>query len=59
MSNFVISLLLAAGITGWLYSKLARRSGEGNASRVVIGTAVASIGLFIVIYLTLSVVLKK
>ncbi|HET9174224.1 MAG TPA: hypothetical protein VFN56_02985 [Candidatus Saccharimonadales bacterium] len=30
MSNSLLALMLAAGVSGWVYSKMVRRFGEGN-----------------------------
>jgi hypothetical protein len=55
MSSGVLSLLVAVGVSIWLYSRFfARRSGEGNMGPAAIGTAVVGIVLFIILYLTLT-----
>jgi len=59
MSTFVIALLLSAGIGAWLYSKFTHTSGGSNTKSALVGTAVTTVILFIVLYLTLSFFLKK
>ncbi|MGZ6005239.1 MAG: hypothetical protein ACXWLH_03735 [Candidatus Saccharimonadales bacterium] len=59
MSTFMISLLIAVGSTAWIYNKFAKRTGGGNLKPAVIGAAVTGVILFIIVFLTLSAVLKK
>jgi len=47
MSNTVISLMLAAGVAGWTYSKMGRRLGYSNAQSVWIVVAVAFVLVFV------------
>ncbi|HSX53055.1 MAG TPA: hypothetical protein VLF90_01650 [Patescibacteria group bacterium] len=58
-SPLIISLLLSLGVSAWLYSKFARRSGGGNTKPAIIGAAISGLVLFIILYLTLNSVLKK
>jgi len=47
MSNTIISLMLAAGVAGWTYSKMGRRLGYTNTGNVWLIVAVAFILVFV------------
>lgn len=53
MSTFVISLMFSAGAGTWLYTKLVRRSGDGNGSQAIIVAVILTLIIFLVLYLTL------
>ena len=59
MSTFIIALFLSIGTGTWLYTKFARTSGGGNTKSALIGAGVTTLILFIIIFFTLSVFLKK
>lgn len=58
MSHVLIAIFAAAGVGGWVYSKLARYTGGGNQQNAFIGAAVAAVLSFIVV-LTLANTLLK
>ena len=56
MSNFVVALLAAIGSGGWVYSKVAHRSG-GNMQTVWIATGVCATVVFIVMFTLMSLII--
>jgi len=59
MSNFVISLLVALGVAGWIYYKFfSRRTGEGNTRPAIIGSVVVGVIIFVIVFLALSTFIK-
>jgi len=58
MSPTIVAFLFSAGSGAWFYSKMTRRSGGGNQTPVLIGTAVAVAVLFLVSYLLFNAILK-
>ena len=49
MSTTLISLMLAAGVAGWTYSKMGRRLGYSNTQSVwiVVGVVFALVFIFV------------
>lgn len=47
MSNIIIALFLALGFSGWVYSRLQKKTG-GQAKTSLIGTAVSGLAVFLV-----------
>lgn len=58
MGNLLISLILAAGVAGFVYSKMGRRIGYGNEAMVWKMTLGALVVAFFVIYTLLRFVLN-
>lgn len=57
MTDGFISFLFAIGVAGWVYAKLARRTGGGNQQNAFIGAAAAGILGFIFFFTLLKFVL--
>lgn len=57
MSNFVISLLIAAGSGTWIYTKLQRKSGN-NTQQSLIASGISALILFIVLMVILNMIIK-
>lgn len=53
MGPFFTAFLLAVGGGTWTYTKLQQHTGYGNSKNAVIGAAVAALGLFLFVYLSL------
>jgi hypothetical protein len=58
MSNALISLFVAAGVSALAYSKLGRRAGYGNSGEVWKIVAVSFVISFIVMITLLSFIIK-
>lgn len=43
MSDFLIALFFGAGVAGWVYTQLVRRSGNANPSGTLIAAAGAGL----------------
>ena len=54
MSNALLSLFLAAGIAGLVYSKMGRRVGYGNAGNVWTLVALSFAMSFIIVFVLLK-----
>lgn len=50
MSIGIIAFFLAAGSSGWLFTKLQNRTGQGNNQPAIIGAAVIFVIVFIVVW---------
>jgi hypothetical protein len=59
MPDWIVGLLLAIGASGWLYSKLERRSGGANSSQVLIIVGVIGLIIFIATILLLKALFQK
>jgi hypothetical protein len=48
MNGWIVALMLAAGVSGWTYSKMSRRMGYGNTRSlwIVVGVAFVLVFLF-------------
>ena len=53
MGPFLTSLVIAIGGGTWIYSRLQQRTGYGNNRSAIIGAALAAVGIFTVLYLTM------
>lgn len=58
MSNFVISLLVAAGSGTWIYTKLQRKSGN-NTRPSLVASAIAALFIFIVLIVILNMIIAS
>ena len=58
MSAVVVALFLAIGVSGWVYSKVTRRTG-GIAQSDIIVTAVVGVIVFIVAWTLLGSILSS
>jgi hypothetical protein len=50
MNSLFLSFVIGAGFGGWVFSKLQRQTGTGNAKNAAIGGAVAGVVAFIVVF---------
>lgn len=50
MSNWIVALMLAAGVAGWVYSKMSRRLGYGNTQSLWIVVAAAFVAVFLFVW---------
>lgn len=57
MSNFLVSLFFAAGVGGWAYAQLARRSGNANPGSTAMAAGGAALLAFIFAFTMLKFVL--
>lgn len=57
MSSGVVAFLFGIGVAGWSYSKLVRRTGEGDSKKAFLGAAVIFVLCFIFFYTLLAWVL--
>lgn len=57
MPSWLISLLLAIGVTAWAYSKLARSNGNASPKSNFMVAAAGGIVIFLVAFTLLKVVL--
>lgn len=57
MSDSLIAIIFGAGVAGWAYSQLARRSGNANPSSTIVAAAVGGLVAAIFIYTFLRFVL--
>lgn len=53
MSSTVVSLLLAIGVSGWVYSKTSRSTG-GNTQSAITAAAATGILAFIVMWIVMG-----
>lgn len=58
MSNGLVALFFGAGVAGWMYSQLARRSGNANPSSTLIAAVVVGALAAILIYTIFRFVLN-
>jgi hypothetical protein len=58
MSNFLVSLFFAAGVAGWAWAQLARRSGNANPGSTIIAAGGAGLIAFIFAFTLLKYVLN-
>jgi len=56
MSNALISFMLAAGVSAWVYQKFQRYSGN-NTQQSIIATAISGIIVFIIAIIVLGIIL--
>lgn len=56
MSNFMIALLLGAGIGAWVYSKVMRSSGNNTKSALTVG-GVTALLVFLLVLILLGIFL--
>ena len=59
MSDLIISIILAAGVGTFVYTKMGKRLGFGNLKKLWIAVVVSSIAAFIVIYLSIILFIPK
>lgn len=59
MSAVLLAFMLSVGASVWVFTKLQNRSGYGNAKTALIGTAVAFVLLFIVVFSVSKMVLHN
>lgn len=57
MSAFVTSLLFAIGISGWIWSKVGRRTGNADPNTVFMTAAGGGVMAFIVFFTLMKFVL--
>lgn len=57
MSDALVSLFVAAGVTGWLYTQLARRNGNASPQNNVIAAVVGGLVVAIVFFTVLKFIL--
>jgi hypothetical protein len=57
MGPGVISFMFAAGATAWIYTKFQKYSGN-NTKATIIGSAVAGLVIFFVMFSILSLIFK-
>ncbi|GEM_PF-875167 len=57
MTPTLTSLFFAAGVAGWVYSQMARRTGSANPSSVFIMSGVAGVIAFIFFFTLLKYIL--
>lgn len=57
MGSFLIALLFGLSIGTWIYTKMARQSGYGNAKSALLGAGVAGLGVFLVLFTLFKFVL--
>jgi hypothetical protein len=50
MSNFLVAIFFGAGVGGWAYAQLARRSGNANPSSTLFAAAGAGLIAAVFIY---------
>jgi len=55
MSNFVVALMLSAGVSGWVYSQVQRRNG-GITQKSLIAAGVAGVISLIVMWTVLLMI---
>lgn len=53
MGPFFTALFLAVGAGAWVFVRFQNRTGYGNNTPAIVGTAVTSLLLFVTVYLTL------
>ena len=58
MSSLVVALFLAIGVSGWVYSKVTRRTGGLTQSDIIV-TAVVGVMVFIVAWTLLGSILPS
>jgi len=54
MSSFVISLVFGLGLATWVWSQLARTSGNAHPTQVVVSAAVAGLVAVLVLFTILK-----
>ena len=55
--DFIVALVIAAGIAGFAYSKLSRRAGYGNTQSILGVIAVSFVISLIVVYTILKYII--
>lgn len=58
MSNFLVAVFFGAGVAGWAYAQLARRSGNANPSSTFLAAGGAGLIAAIVIYTVFKFILN-
>jgi hypothetical protein len=58
MSDFLVAIFFGAGVGGWAYTQLARRSGNANPGSTVVSAAGAGLVAFIFIFTLMKFVLN-
>jgi len=58
MSNFLVAIFFGAGVGGWAYAQLVRRTGNANPSSTVMSAAAAGLVAAIFIFTLLKFVLN-
>jgi hypothetical protein len=58
MTNGFIALMLGVGVSGWVYSKMMRQTGNNTKNSLTVAGIVAVIAFFIMLYV-LSLVPKS
>jgi threonine/homoserine efflux transporter RhtA len=56
--NFIVALVVAAGVAYFAYSKLGRRAGYGNTQSILPTVAVSFILSFIIVFTILKFFIK-
>jgi len=57
MSSGLVSLFFGAGVAGWVYTQLARRSGNANPSSTYIAAAGAGVFAWIIFFTVFKFIL--
>lgn len=57
MSNLLVAFFFGAGVAGWAYAQLARRSGNANPGSTYLAAAGAGLVAFIFIFTLMKFVL--
>lgn len=57
MSDVLVSLFVAAGVTGWLYAQLARRNGNASPQNNVLAAVAGGLLAAIVFFTLLKFIL--
>lgn len=50
MSAFLVSLIFGAGVAGWVWSKVGRRTGNANPTSVTVTAGGAGLVAFVVLF---------
>ena len=58
MSNWLIALFFAIGVTGWVYTKLVRSNGNASPKQDIGGAALAGVIAFVFLFTLLKFVLN-
>ena len=58
MSNFLVAIFFGAGVGGWVYAQVARRSGNANPSSTLMTAAAVGFVAAIFIYTLFKFVLN-
>jgi hypothetical protein len=57
MSDFLVALFFGAGVGGWAYAQLARRSGNANPASTIVAAGFAALLAFVFVFTLMKFVL--